>query len=367
MLRSSLRIVLWLASLAVLAGYLIMVSHDLRPPRALDASERALLVHAERLAADEPLYREPPANSSLPIMPGFPWALSLLINVLGSRTWEPRAMATAALLACALLLAIVIASETGSRTMAAVGAGVLLLGSTLLTPPAAQGQAEVLALLLVLAAFLSIRRVGEITGALLGALLLACACFTTVLALPFLLVAFIHCTVSGTRSGVAFTLGTAAFLGGGYLWLSKTLGPWFNYQVSDALLQSLHFDGAGLLHLLGGHLLGTFGVLSLTIVLSFGLPVRPWRGAVGLWTWLAIGGVVASALASQSVSLASHALLPAIVALALAGPLAMQRVTRHLSAWPGATKLGGESMVLAALALQFLQLMASAPSLPLRM
>jgi len=164
---------------------------------------------------------------------------------------------------------------------------------------------------------------------------------------------------------LAFALGTAVFLGGGYLALSRALGPWFNDQASGALLRSFQFDGAGLLHLLGGQLLGTLGVLTLTVVLSFGLPVPPWQGAVGLWTWLAIGGVAAATLATQSAALAPHAQFPVIVALALAGPLAMQRVTRHLSAWPGATRLGGEGMVLAALALQFLQLAASLPALPL--
>jgi hypothetical protein len=39
--------------------------------------------------------------------------------------------------------------------------------------------------------------------------------------------------------------------------------------------------------------------------------------------------------------------------------VALQRVTRHLSAWPGSDRWAGEGLVLAALALQFLQLLAA--------
>ena len=360
-MRSVLRFLLWTASVGALACYLFLAFQDLRHPRPLDASERALLVNAERIVAGQPLYREPASLASAQVLPGFPVVLSVLVNVLGSRLWEPRVLSILALLACALLLAIIILNETTSRTMAAVGAGVLLLGCTLLTGPAARGQTESLALLLVLSACYSLRQFGEVTGALLGSLLLAAACFTDSLAGPFLVVAFIHCRMRDTRMLIAFALGTALFLGGGYLWMSKAYGPWFNYQASDVLLQTFRFDGAGLLHLLGGQLLGTFGVMTLTVVLSCALPMRPWLGAVGMWTLLAIGGVAAAALATQSGALASHALLPAILGLALAGPLAMQRVTRHLSAWPGATRFGGEGLMLTALALQFLQLAASAP------
>ncbi|MEO5989314.1 MAG: hypothetical protein ABIU54_03895, partial [Candidatus Eisenbacteria bacterium] len=197
-------------------------------------------------------------------------------------------------------------------------------------------------------------------GALLGALLLAGACFTDSMALPFLLVAFLHCRERDTGKLLAFSIGTAVFLGGGHILMSRTLGQWYNFQASEAVWQSFRFDGQELIHLLGGELLGTFGVFTLAVVLSFALPVRPWRGAVGMWTWLAIAGVAAAVLASQNQALEAHGLLPAMLGLALAGPLAMQRVTRHLSASPGASTFGGEGLMLAALALQFLQLFASA-------
>jgi len=362
-LRSSLRILLWFACLAALGGYLFLAFRELRHPRPVDPSESAILVHAEQLVSGRPLPAEPTSLAAPPVLPGFLFALAPLVGALGPRPWEPRVISALALLACAVLILRIIQRETSSYTLAAVGAGVLLLASALLAAPAARGQTEAFALLLVLLAFQGIRHVGEIWGGVLGALLLSAACFTDATALPFLIVALVHCCVRSTRSFAAFTLGTAAFLGGGYYVMSSMLGPWFDAQVSGAMLDSFRFDGLGLIHLLGGQFLGTFGVLTLTVVLSFGLPVRPWQGAVGLWTWFAIGGLLAAAFATQCRVIESHALLPAMLAVALAGPLAMQRVTRHLSAWPGATRFGGESMVLTALALQFLQLVASAPAL----
>jgi hypothetical protein len=40
----------------------------------------------------------------------------------------------------------------------------------------------------------------------------------------------------------------------------------------------------------------------------------------------------------------------------------VQRVTQHLSNWPGGSRMGGQAVVLAALALQFVTLFASGSS-----
>ena len=43
----------------------------------------------------------------------------------------------------------------------------------------------------------------------------------------------------------------------------------------------------------------------------------------------------------------------AFLGVPVLGPISMQKITRHLSAWPGSTRLGGEGVVLAGLSLQF--------------
>jgi len=63
--------------------------------------------------------------------------------------------------------------------------------------------------------------------------------------------------------------------------------------------------------------------------------------------------VGAGLIATQSSFAGPQVLVPIVVLLALLGPISMQKITRHLSAWPGSTRLGGEGVVLAGLSLQF--------------
>jgi len=74
---------------------------------------------------------------------------------------------------------------------------------------------------------------------------------------------------------------------------------------------------------------------------------------------MGIGALAAGLLSTQSTAFGPHALIPSVVALSLVGPISIQRVTRHLSAWPGSSRLGGQGVVLAALALQFIVFLSS--------
>jgi hypothetical protein len=160
------------------------------------------------------------------------------------------------------------------------------------------------------------------------------------------------------KSLLAFTLALAAFLGGGHVGLSFGLGPWFNFHAWDAALAALRFEPLGLLRFLGTQLLGTLGVLILATVLSFALPRGPWRGFAGVWTWMGLAAIAAGLFDTQSALIQTQALRSAVVALAILGPISIQRVTHHLSAWPGSTRLGGQNVVLTALALQFVMILA---------
>jgi hypothetical protein len=139
------------------------------------------------------------------------------------------------------------------------------------------------------------------------------------------------------------------------------LGPWFNFHTWDAPLSALRLQPVALLDFLGLQLLGALGVLSFATVLSFALPVPPWRTEAGIWTWLSFAALGAGIGATQSLTGAAGALRPAAVVLAIVGPIAIQRVTQHLSTWPGSSRLGGRGLVLTALALQLLMLLAHLP------
>jgi len=136
------------------------------------------------------------------------------------------------------------------------------------------------------------------------------------------------------------------------------MGPWYNFLAWDVPLHSVRLQPVDLLSYVGIHLLGTFGVLTLSIVLAFSLPIQPWRGAVGIWTWMVAAAIVAGAIATQLSLPDVDAMRPVLVALAIAGTISIRRVTQHLSTWPGSNRLGGKSVVLAALVLQFATLLA---------
>ena len=159
-----------------------------------------------------------------------------------------------------------------------------------------------------------------------------------------------------------FTLGVAVFFAGGYVLLSRFLGPWFNYYVWDVPLHSLRFDGPALLHFLGTQLLGTLGVMTIMSVLSIALPTRPWRGAGGLWPCIGVAAVAAALLATQSTAPDPQSAAICVAALALVGPISTHRVTQHLSTWPDSSRMTGDAVILLTLVLQFVALFANAPA-----
>jgi len=141
-------------------------------------------------------------------------------------------------------------------------------------------------------------------------------------------------------------------LGCGYVELSQLLGSWFNFEAWDVSLVALQASATRPLHYVADHLLGRLGVATLALVLTFAMPIRPWHGKSGLWTWIGIAGLLAGLMETQKATFGPHSFIPSAIVLALLGPISIQRVTGHLSAWPGSTRLGGQSVVLAALTLQ---------------
>jgi hypothetical protein len=209
-------------------------------------------------------------------------------------------------------------------------------------------------LLLVLLGFFALRLTNGVVGVLLSALLFAGAFFTDLAATWFVAAAVLALVLDERKRLFAFTLTTAVLIGGGYVALSQMLGPWFNFNAWDHPLTALRFSAIRPLHFVGDHLLGKLGVLSLAALLSFAMPTQPWRGKGGLWMCMGIAALVSGLLCTQSTAFGPQSLIASVVVLALVGPISMQRVTRHLAAWPGSSRLGGQGVVLAALTLQFI-------------
>jgi hypothetical protein len=356
--RTTLRVLLWLASALAVAGYLALAWRTLAGGAAADPVEASILEHAARFTQGQSLYGEP-HDGGVPLMPVFPIVVSWLVQLFDAGVWGPRLASLLATLLTAIVVGSVVRSETHSATLGMTAAGLLLMSQGAATDVTAFARPEPLMLLLVIVGCQELRYAPGVFGALLASLLFGAACFTHPAGLVFALAALLHLGLHDHRRLIAYGLGLAALVCAAQLALSQALGPWFNYAAWDAALQAMRFAPTTLLKFVGTQLLGTLGVFTLATVLTFALPIPPWRGAVGIWTWMAFAALVAGIVTTQGGSAPGEAMRATAMILAIVGPVSAQRVTQHLSNWPGGSRMGGHAVVLTALALQFVTLFAS--------
>ncbi len=360
MLAQSLRAMLWLATFVTGGAFAYLAVRDVGIPAAASPVELAIVDHAVRLANHQPLYLEPSASTSPALMPGFPFVLSLLVPLVGSPLLALRVISLLSTFVILVLLVVIVRAETKSTTLGVASGGLMLMGlGTLVGTPEAF-RPEALMLVMVLAAYLVLRHVSGPAGALGAALLLSAACLTQHLAVWFVVAGFFYLLGDERKRLLAYALGVALLWAGSYFLLSDGLGPWFSFNAWEAPVRSLQFHPGRLLRYVGDLLIGHLGVLTLMTVLSFALPLRPWRGPDGMWMCLAVAALAAGVVTTQA-SGGSGAQTATVLALALIGPISMQRVTQHLASWPGSSRLGGQEVVLAALALQFIRFLSGVP------
>lgn len=353
MLQRLLRIFLFAATAFAVAGFSYVALRLMADPRPIDPAEVQVLAGAQRLASGGALYDGSQLPSDRPLLPGYPFAVSLLMRKLGPDLWLPRLLAMASTLMVAMLVLVVVRIETASWTLAAAAVGIALMGLGLLAGFPGAALPESLMLMLAMMAFVVLRFTTGWIAAIPAALLLAAAAFVDHQALWFLAAALLACGPEGRGRFFAVLITSAVAIGVGYAALSQTLGPWFNFAATDGPLGALRVSILGALDFVGDQLLGKLGVPTLAAVLSFAMPTEPWRGKSGLWMWMGLAGLASGLVSTQSRLASPEALMPVVVALALLGPISMQRITRHLSSWPGSSRLGGQGVVFAALALQF--------------
>jgi hypothetical protein len=356
--RTTLRVMLWLASAVALIGFFVIAWQSLSGGIAADPVEVSVLDHATRLANGQMMYAEP-SGRGVPLLPGFPVAVSWLVREFDAAAWEPRFVSLLATFLTAIAVGFIVRGETLSWTLGAAAAGLLLMSQGAVTGVAGCARPEPLMLLLVILGCQALRYLTGIFGAVLASMFFSAACFAHPAALVFAIAAMLHLRVHDLRRMVAYTIGVGVLVCGTQLWLSHAFDPWFSYVAWDLGLRAMLFAPGALVQFVGIQLLGTLGVFMLATVLSFALPIPPWRGAVGIWTWMTFAAITAGIITTQAGASPSEALRSTAMILAIVGPVSVQRVTQHLSNWPGGSRLGGHAVVLTALALQFVTLFAS--------
>lgn len=356
MFHRLVRALLFVGSFAAVAVSIRLATLE----RPLDLVEVGVLEHAVAFATGRPAYPEPARSAEPALMPVLPAVVTPFVAAFGPDTWQPRAVALVGLLAIALLVLHVVRLETASWTMGVTAVGFLALGFNLMASPPGVVRPELLMLPLVLAGFLALRRSDDFGGPLLAAVAFAAALFTAPQAGWYVAAAFVALALDSRQRLLVFALAFGLLVSGVHVLLSRLWGPWFNSGAWGDPLAALRWSPASPLLFVGGDLLGRLGVLTFAAVLSFALPTPPWRGKGGLWMCFALAALAEGLAATQTIGFGPETLIPSLVALTIVGPLSMQRVLGHLSAWPGADRMAGQGVVLTALALQFMMFFASA-------
>ena len=352
MARHALRAFVLAASLAFLAVFLLAAIDTVRGGGRADPVEAALVDQAQRFAERRLPYLEPAGEGGAAILPGVPALLAVLVGADTPGRAQMRALTLLATVFTAFLLCFVVQVETRSWTLALASAGLALAGQGLFTTAPGVARPEAFLVLLVLLAFAALRFLSGVFGALLAAVLLAAACFVEQTAFLFLVAAACSQLVERRRRFVTFVITAGVLVAVGTWMLSRVLGPWYNAAAWNAPFAALRFSPLAALHFSTSHLIGRLGVFTVVAVLSFALSTRPWTGPRGLWMWLALAGVLAAVATTQNAATDPGALVPSVVAIALLGTLALQRVVHHLADRYDAIAPGGEGIILAGLGIQ---------------
>src|SRR4029077_20011088 len=109
-------------------------------------------------------------------------------------------------------------------------------------------------MLLVMLAFLELRVSVGVSGAIAAGLLLVFALCVDQRAAWFIVAAAVAIAIDDRKRLPAFVLVVGLAIGSGYVVLSRSLGPWFNFVVWDGPLASMRLSLKGLLHYVCDHL-----------------------------------------------------------------------------------------------------------------
>jgi hypothetical protein len=340
----------WLAFIGLAA---VRITH----PFPLDPGEGAWLDESTRLAQGQPLYVAPSlAYVPLPVMPGFALAASVLVQSFGSHLWILRLLASIATLAIAWLIGAAVRRETDSPLLGMVAAG-LWLGAYAATGARFDlGRPDTWSWAWAIASLVTLRFTRGAGGAAAAALLMTIALFSSLLTCTFAVAALIHLAVNDRPRLAAFALPLAVLVAGVWMLLSRTAGPWLLFYTWSLPLDLLTHGAGRLGQWARLGLVDFLGPVAVSCLLASALPTPQWRGPTGLWIWAALGGVAATLVGALGPAGMSAGLGPAAAALAIAGPVALARVVKHVASWPGSGRAGRSWALHAVLLVQFVAL-----------
>ncbi len=313
--------------LMAVALYVVLFTLRVRYPLELVNIEGMMMDHIVRLVRGEPLYVAPSASFvPLAYMPLYPALVAVLAKVFGISLTLGRLVSGLGALGVAGIAYVAVRRSTGSVEYGLAGAGLYLMGQG-----AARGMYDVvrpdsLMLLLAFGGLMTLWLGRGIRSALAGGLILALAFFTKQHALLFGAAALGWLITTDRRRAAPYALAWLGGILGGYLSLTITMGPWFDFYVRDVPSHWSTVSGVRLLDYLRYTLLGRCAMATLAMAVSFAMAERPWRGPDAVWWWAALGAIGTGLLATLDPYAFYHVLMPTFAGLAIAGPIALHRV-----------------------------------------
>ena len=356
--RILLRLSVWGMSLLAIFEYVRIGLKRVSYPLELDCIEGVMMDHVVRLARGQTLYVKPTLHFiSLAYMPFFAFVSSLLARAFGPALWEPRLVAFGSSLGLAFLAAIIVSLETRRPTLAIGAAGVYCMAFGLTGSCYDVARPDSLMLLLAFAGLATLRFTRGLPGALAAAFLLALAFFTKQHAVLFCFGALGYLFVQDRPRVVPFMVALLVFCAGGYFALDIWLGEWFRFYTWSVPRGWSTIDRARIEHYIGHGLFGALGGLSIPVILALGTTERPWKHPAGLWFWSGIAAVGTGLLATLDAYAYRHVFTPTVVAFAILGPIALDRLSHQLETGSSTGRGLGAAAIYAVLFVQFFPLL----------
>ena len=337
MIARLVRLGLWAIALVSIAAYAVLSWKRFLCPIELGNGEGMMFDNALRVARGQPLYVEPTLHF-IPFvyMPLYATLVAPLIRIFGPALWEGRLIDQLGNLAVVATTFFVIRRETRSALLGATGAAFYLMGHGITRGGYDVVRPDPLMIAIVLVGLAVLRFTNTARGAMVAGAICGLGFFAKQHALLFTATACGYLLFHQRRRLVPFAAAALAVGGGGFLVLSLWLGPWFPFYVLDVPSHWSQLSRGRILTYLGEMLVGKLGALTLPVAVAMAMPPEEERGGEWLWYWTALGGVGTGLLATLDPYAYFHVLMPTIASLAVAAPIALERIGRRLEASRGA-------------------------------
>ncbi|MCC6350814.1 MAG: hypothetical protein IT347_14600 [Candidatus Eisenbacteria bacterium] len=355
-LRRLLELVVCALALFAIGAYVWLGAHRVGYPVEVDFIEGVMLDHVARIAHGQPIYVAPSLQFiPLAYMPLFTTVSGLVMRLTGPGFFAMRIVSFSSSLLLAALIAIVVLRETRRPVFALAAAGVYAMAFGLTGACYDVGRPDSMMLLLSFGGLAVLRYSRGAAGAVGAAGLLTLGFFTKQHSVLFSFGALAYLFFHERRRFLPFAAAIVTGCLGGYLLLAAWLGEWFRYFTWSVPSGWSEVNPARIERYLGGGLFGALACSSAPALLSLAVRDENTDPRRALWYWTGFAAVGTGLLATLDRNAYLHVFTPTVVALAILGPLALDRLLR---AFESATAARGvaAAAVLAVLAGQFVPL-----------